>query len=618
MIIAGLVLVSVMSVLVNAGQSEKIAQSRTIAAKTAMMADVKEDVEDAAYFLYRFATGDVAALSEVQANLDEIATEGQRARTLFANADGSVAQTGMMLAAAIDAVAALSDRIAGLPEVDTFDRRGVVERELLPVLSGQAEAVDAAQQALTEERSAVYASLDAEAAFAQVLLLVINGVVIAGSVGCALFFGRQLAAPVRRLDETVKSIADRNYTVEVPDTARRDEVGAIARALSDLRNRLAESDAEAEAEQARADRRLALFKSLGDSMAALSRGDVSRRMDGGQYRELGADYVRLCEDFNGLSIVIADLFTSLRASIDTVAQSSQDLSGMSDELSTRAETQAATLEETAAAIEELSQSVSSAADRAGEADIQVEEGRRRAEEGGVVMEKALMAMGSIAKSSERITQIIGVIDDIAFQTNLLALNAGVEAARAGESGKGFSVVASEVRSLAQRASESAREIKDLVIGSTKEVEDGEKLVQETSVMLGQIVESVKIVSGLVSEIATSAKEQASGLREINTGMSELDSVTQKNAAMVNETTAASTQLKEEAGRLADLLAQFSQGAAVEAVSAPVAARRAPVEPAPRPTQPAQPAKPPIATIDKPAPAPMKKASGSDLSLWQEF
>jgi methyl-accepting chemotaxis protein len=418
-------------------------------------------------------------------------------------------------------------------------------------------------------------------------------------------------------------LSEAEYSGDICGTERGDEIGRIAMNLTTLRDTLRDNDVRNETEKAVAARRVDLFQALGDGMSALARGDVSRRLEGGQYRDLGDDYVLLCKNFNALSTVIADLVTSLRSSIDTVAQSSQDLSGMSDDLSTRAETQAATLEETAAAIEELSQSVSSAADRAGEADTQVDEGRRRAEEGGVVMERALMAMGSIAKSSERITQIIGVIDDIAFQTNLLALNAGVEAARAGESGKGFSVVASEVRSLAQRASESAREIKDLVISSTKEVEDGEKLVQETSVMLGQIVESVKIVSGLVSEIATSAKEQATGLREINTGMSELDSVTQKNAAMVNETTAASTQLKEEAGRLAGLLAQFSQGAVEVTGVTPAQARPASVEPVPRPAKPVPPAKPSqsvkrTAEVQNLAPAPMKKASGSDLSLWQEF
>jgi methyl-accepting chemotaxis protein len=242
--------------------------------------------------------------------------------------------------------------------------------------------------------------------------------------------------------------------------------------------------------------------------------------------------------------------------VSTVETNANDLADMSMKMSQRAEVQAATLEESAAALEELSESVRSAARRAQEADDKVIEGRRRAELGGEVMGRAMDAMSSIAKSSEQITRIIGVIDDIAFQTNLLALNAGVEAARAGEAGKGFSVVASEVRALAQRSTEAAKEIKTLISGSTKQVECGVGFVGGAGTALASIVQRVTHISDLVRNMATGTTEQAVGLGEINIGVNQLDHVTQQNAAMVEEATAASHTLKFDASSLQDLVRNF--------------------------------------------------------------
>jgi len=242
------------------------------------------------------------------------------------------------------------------------------------------------------------------------------------------------------------------------------------------------------------------------------------------------------------------------------------------------------------------------------ADSYVGANRRQADDGRVVMDRALKSMHSIARSSERINQILAVIDDIAFQTNLLALNAGVEAARAGETGKGFSVVASEVRSLAQRAAESAREIKDLVTQSSKEVEEGEALVQETSETLGLIVDNVAAVSSLVAEIAASTKAQAAGVQEINSGMSELDSVTQKNAAMVLEASSASNALSAEARKLESHLAHFSIHSQA-AVDAPIAVSVA--------AAPVAPPEPDVTAKQDLPPAPVKIAVGSS-DIWEDF
>ena len=208
------------------------------------------------------------------------------------------------------------------------------------------------------------------------------------------------------------------------------------------------------------------------------------------------------------------------------------MSTASDDLSKRTENQAAALEETAAALDEVTATVQQTAKAAGDARATVTSARADAEAGGLIVSDTVSAMGSIKESSEKISQIIGVIDEIAFQTNLLALNAGVEAARAGEAGRGFAVVASEVRALAQRSSDAAKDIKDLISTSSQHVQRGVTLVDETGKALDKIVSQVANVDTLVSDIASSANEQATGLAEINSAINEMDRVTQRNAEKV--------------------------------------------------------------------------------------
>ena len=189
----------------------------------------------------------------------------------------------------------------------------------------------------------------------------------------------------------------------------------------------------------------------------------------------------------------------------------------------------------------------------------VGEARANAEKGGDVVRRAVEAMGRIENSSQQISQIIGVIDEIAFQTNLLALNAGVEAARAGDAGKGFAVVASEVRALAQRSAEAAKEIKGLIATSSAKSASGVKLVAETGEALAQIIAQVGQVNALVGEIASGAEEQATSLREVNAAAKQMDEATQQNAAMAEEASAAGSSMLQEAARLADLIGQFRLG-----------------------------------------------------------
>ena len=244
---------------------------------------------------------------------------------------------------------------------------------------------------------------------------------------------------------------------------------------------------------------------------------------------------------------------------DAIQAGSQGISTAADELSRRTENQAANLEETASGLSQITATVKQSAEGAAHARDVVAAADDDAKQSAVVVGQTVNAMDAIAKSAKQIGQIIGVIDEIAFQTNLLALNAGVEAARAGEAGRGFAVVASEVRALAQRSGEAAKEIKTLISASTTQVDQGVKLVAETGRSLDRIMKQVNEINSVVTEIALGAQEQATGLTEVNTAMTQMDHVTQQNAAMVEETTAASHSLSGEATKLADLIGQFKVG-----------------------------------------------------------
>ena len=297
---------------------------------------------------------------------------------------------------------------------------------------------------------------------------------------------------------------------------------------------------------------------LRQGLQSLSDGDLSTRIE----TEFAGEYEVLRNDFNSAVASLDSAVLSIVESAATILGESGNISGAADDLSRRTEQQAATLEQTAAAISQLTASVASAAEGAKQANEVVTNARENAEASGAVVQRAVEAMGKIENSSDQISRIIGVIDDIAFQTNLLALNAGVEAARAGDAGRGFAVVASEVRSLAQRSSEAAREITDLISTSGEHVKQGVSLVGRAGDALNEIVTSVGGIAEHVSAIATSAREQSTGLDEINVAMNRLDQVTQKNVAMFEETTAASHTMTNEANALVAITERFktSRGA----------------------------------------------------------
>lgn len=298
--------------------------------------------------------------------------------------------------------------------------------------------------------------------------------------------------------------------------------------------------------------RMSAISLLGGALRQLSEGDLTRTVD----TPFVPSMEQLRQDFNTAVTGLAETMKTIGANATAIAAGSNEIGGSADSFSKRTEQQAASIEETAAALEEITTTVNDSSRRADEAGRLVAVTKQGAEQSGVVVRNAVAAMGQIEQSSREITNIIGVIDDIAFQTNLLALNAGVEAARAGEAGKGFAVVAQEVRELAQRSAKAAKEIKALINTSSDLVKNGVGLVGQTGKALEEIVTQVGDINGNVVAIVEASKEQATGLKEINQAVNTLDQATQQNAAMVEESTAASHNLANEAEMLRLLLARF--------------------------------------------------------------
>jgi methyl-accepting chemotaxis protein len=318
----------------------------------------------------------------------------------------------------------------------------------------------------------------------------------------------------------------------------------------------ARREEERRVQQERQDQAMSI---LGARLAALANGDLKSRIG----EAFPDEYRRLREDFNAAAQQLAGVVGRILGAVDSIGGATGEISRAADDLSRRTEQQAASLEETAAALDQITATVQRSAAGARDAHGVIAVARQDAESSGRVVRDAVSAMGEIEASARQITQIIGVIDEIAFQTNLLALNAGVEAARAGEAGKGFAVVASEVRALAQRSADAAKEIKALISASTGHVAAGVDLVGRTGEALERIVGQVAQINRLVSEIAASAQEQAAGMVEVNAAVNHMDRMTQQNAGMVEESTAACRALADEASELTELMARFDigQGAA---------------------------------------------------------
>ncbi|MEH6676293.1 methyl-accepting chemotaxis protein [Phenylobacterium sp.] len=475
-------------------------------------------------------------------------------------------------------------------------------------------------QAATDARAA---ASEARATLARNVTMAVVLVTLLAAGALALMSVLTMRRAVQRIAGATERLSRGDNGVNLDALARKDELGAIVRSLTVFRdNQLqmeqlrADQEAtrhsaeetrrqSAEAAAAVAEEQARVVGELAQALSHLADGDLTYRLE----TDFPGEYQKLRDDFNAAVAKLEDVMGAIASTTGAITSGATEISSGADDLSRRTEHQAATLEETAAALDEITatvQKTSSSADQGREAVISA---RADAERSGDIVRRAVAAMGQIEQSSSQISQIIGVIDEIAFQTNLLALNAGVEAARAGDAGRGFAVVASEVRALAQRSAEAAKEIKALISASTEQVSQGVGLVGETGQALERIVTQVAEINGLVSEIAASAKEEALGLAQVNTAVNEMDHVTQQNAAMVEESTAASRVLADESRELAKLVGRFRVS------SGQPAAHRAPAPaPAPRPAR--QPAPTPRAAT-RGATALAMAPAGQEEG-WEEF
>jgi methyl-accepting chemotaxis protein len=400
-----------------------------------------------------------------------------------------------------------------------------------------------------------------------------------------LVFARSLAGTLGRLTGTMTSLAAGDLTATIEGDSRRDEVGAMARAVkvfkdNGLKTRDLERQAEAQRGESEEHRRLAAEQDRvrGDAMAQATNGLASglQQLASGNLgvqlnQPFTEEFESLRSDFNRAVAQLRDTMAAVADATGSIDSGSREISQSADDLSKRTEQQAASLEETAAALDQITTNVGNSSKRVEEARSVAIQANQSARQSGEVVANAVDAMGKIEQSSNQISSIIGVIDDIAFQTNLLALNAGVEAARAGEAGKGFAVVAQEVRELAQRSAKAAKEIKGLISNSSAEVGNGVHLVSQTGEALRTIEGYIVSINQHMDAIATSSREQSIGLTEVNTAVNQMDQVTQQNAAMVEEANAAGATLANEATRLRELVGQFQLGGGA---SAGYSARRA--------------------------------------------
>lgn len=392
----------------------------------------------------------------------------------------------------------------------------------------------------------------------------------AGFMGVVWLMRRSLSNLLGTLSGAMERLARGDLAAEIPARDRHDEIGQMAESLVgfrqaaidklELEKSAAAQRASLEGERSRAaeadkmtmEANRHVVESLGMALERLSHGDLSQTVD----QAYAAEYEAIRSNFNAAVAQLREAMNGIASNTAGIRTGSNEIATAADDLAHRTERQAAALAETSATINQVATTVAETARDAGEARKIVAVAIDDAAHGGVIVSEAVALMGEIEKSAHEISQIIGVIDEIAFQTNLLALNAGVEAARAGDAGRGFAVVASEVRALAQRSAEAAKDIKGLIQASSVHVGKGVNQVAETGNALSRIQVRIADINGLVVKIAASAQNQASGLAEVNAAIGDMDKATQQNAAMVEESTAASHSLASEANILSGLVERF--------------------------------------------------------------
>ncbi|MFN7089746.1 MAG: methyl-accepting chemotaxis protein [Allorhizobium sp.] len=518
------------------------------------------------------AQGKAAAAAAIEMAVAKLKTDIERFNSLDPSKEE--AEVVAVIGGSVDQYTKIGERVLALSSAGDLTGANTILREEMVSIADRAKL---AVTRLIEISDAVAANAYANASAAYAATIAITyaaigaiGLLIAGSIWFAV---RGIAQPIQKITGSMNGLAAGDADSAVPFAGRADEIGDMAAAVeifrkNALENRRLEQETAAHRSQTEEQRRLtaeqeriraeAMAKAttgLADGLKQLAAGNLTFQLQ----QSFAEEFESLRTDFNVAVDQLRQTLTAVSQSTGSIDGGSREVSQSAEDLSKRTEQQAASLEETAAALDQITTNVASSSKRAEEARTIAAQANVSARHSGSVVANAVDAMGRIEQSSSQISNIIGVIDEIAFQTNLLALNAGVEAARAGEAGKGFAVVAQEVRELAQRSAQAAKEIKELIRNSTIEVDKGVKLVSDTGEALKTIENYVITINEHMDAIATSAREQSVGLSEVNTAVNQMDQVTQQNAAMVEEANAAGATLAKEAGRLRELVSQFQLG-----------------------------------------------------------
>ncbi len=451
------------------------------------------------------------------------------------------------------------------------DAKRIFYTDMEPLVHGAEKLVHELLSIKADGSQTSHAS--SEATYSTVLHVtwVVMGLVFS-IVGTAVWYvAWQISRPIGTITDAMAKLAAGDTQSQIPFSNRADEIGTMAGAVEVFRQTaLAKISADREAESsrtraeserqlrehsdlARAEVMAQVTTRLAEGLKKLAQGDLTTEITD----PFDRDFEALRRDFNAAVHQLSHTLAKVTGSTVNIDSGSAEIANGANDLARRTEQQASALEETAAALDQITANVTSASKRADEAHHVASDANASATASGEIVSRAVEAMNRIKVSSDQISSIIGVIDEIAFQTNLLALNAGIEAARAGEAGKGFAVVAQEVRELAQRSAQAAKEIKTLIQTSTGEVASGVDLVSQTGESLKKIVQLIVAMNQHVEAISVSAREQSLGLSEINMAVNNLDQTTQQNAAMVEETSAASASLADECAALRQLISQFT-------------------------------------------------------------
>ncbi|WP_394689439.1 methyl-accepting chemotaxis protein [Hoeflea sp.] len=470
-----------------------------------------------------------------------------------------------------------------LPALEAGDSTAAIVAlgELYTTFHKHDEAVNELVAMATTYLERAEANAQSADAFFSTITLTASALSLLAFIGGLFVIRRRAILPLNSMKDYMGKLSTGDYSEDVPYAERKDEIGEMAKSVAFFRqsamdrkaSRLQSEQQQADTlrqEQEAAERqaaddaeRVRVIDALTAGLENLSAGNLTYRIG----EAFAPDYEKLRTEFNASVEKLNVTMQEIAATTEAVRMSSSEIGSSADDLSKRTEQQAASLEETAAALDQITATVKSSEQRADEASNMVGATKAGTEKSATVVQNAISAMEKIEESSGRISQIISVIDDIAFQTNLLALNAGVEAARAGEAGRGFAVVAQEVRELAGRSANAAKEIKTLIETSSTQVGAGVSLVNETGVALSEIESQVIKINDHIRSIVTGAREQSTALSEINSAINQMDQVTQQNAAMVEETNAATQGLSGEAVKLESLVRRFHTGGSASAPAA---------------------------------------------------